>query len=86
MWVKDRQEYARVTGAHTAPRSYLLISRHGEHRRNRRQLVSVPNPDVGSFGDPADADGEPDDAPAEQPRPYTTSRGRAVIRPSRFDE
>ena len=83
VWIKDREEYGRIIKLHDAPRSYVVASRSGEFRRNRRYLVTMnAAPD-----DVFDEEDEPPSSPEATPNPpaATTSRsGRRIVLPARF--
>ena len=81
--MRDRKEYGRITGKHDMPRSYLITSRTGEYRRNRRHLVAMPTDDMISDSSDDDGPSSQDTAPAS---PVVTTRSkRRIVRPARYD-
>ena len=76
VWVQGRESEAEVEGE-VAPRSYQVVTGDGTFRRNRRNLIRLPNPDTAESSEQSGQEGtnttESSEQPNEQSNEPTTS-------------
>ena len=76
VWVQGRESEAEVEGE-VAPRSYQVVTGDGTFRRNRRDLIRLPNPDTAESSEQSGQEGtnitESSEQPNEQSNEPTTS-------------
>ena len=84
VWVQGRESEAEVEGE-VAPRSYQVVTEDGTFRRNRRNLIRLPNPDTAESSEQSGQEGTNTTESSEQPDEQSNEPTRVPSNRSIFE-